>query len=138
MKDKIKKEKNVEFGKYLKSLREKQNLSQAEAAEKAHVSLKDLEIWENELDYPRLNDVYNLADIYWVTCDEMLRKREESIKNKSIIAIILSKIFRIYINWSCKTTTNNYNYFDNSSFYFIWNTYALKIQKKLANRFKVI
>ncbi len=105
MKDK---EKKIQFGKYLKSLREKQDLTIAEAAERAHVSAKDLEIWEKELDYPNLKDVYNLADIYWVTCDEMIRMRENSIKSKSMFAIFLSKIIRIFVNRNYKDVAYNY------------------------------
>ena len=84
-------ERNI-FGEYLKDLREAKGLLQAEVAEKINEKEEDIERWEKERSYPNLEAVYKLADIYDVSCDEMLRIREQSQKKNAKLSVFFANI----------------------------------------------
>ena len=88
-------EKNI-FGNYIKDLREQKGLLQVEVAEKINEKEENIKKWEEEKDYPSLNATYKLADVYDVSCDEMLKIREQSQKKNAKLSVFFANI----VGWS--------------------------------------
>lgn len=65
------------FGERLKREREKRNWSQAYLAEKIYVSRQSVSKWENGKNYPSIEVIINLSDLFEITIDELLRSDEE-------------------------------------------------------------
>ena len=64
----------VEFGKNLRILRETDNLKQSELAEKLCVSQRKISYWETEQVEPSLEELWNIAEFFDVTIDELIGK----------------------------------------------------------------
>ena len=73
----------MEFGERLKKEREKMGWSQAELAEKIHVSRQSVSKWETVKNYPNIEVIIDLSDLFGITIDELLRSDEE-LQNKVI------------------------------------------------------
>lgn len=71
------------FSERLKKEREKRNWSQNELAEKIHVSRQSVSKWETGKNYPSIEIIINLSDLFLITIDELLRSDEE-LKEKII------------------------------------------------------
>lgn len=71
------------FSERLKSEREKKGWSQAELAEKLHVSRQSVSKWETGKNYPSIEVIIDLSDLFGVTIDELLRSDDE-LKDKVI------------------------------------------------------
>lgn len=71
------------FGERLKKEREKRGWSQTDLAEKIHVSRQSVSKWETGKNYPSIEVIINLSDLFGITIDEMLRSDEE-LKEKVI------------------------------------------------------
>ncbi|TRZ40611.1 helix-turn-helix domain-containing protein [Niallia circulans] len=71
------------FGERLKQEREKKGWSQLELSEKIHVSRQSVSKWETGKNYPSIEIIIHLSDLFGVTIDEMLRSDEE-LKDKVI------------------------------------------------------
>ncbi len=84
-------EKNI-FGNYIKELREQRGLLQVEVAEKINEKEEKIKEWEEEKDYPNLDETYKLADVYSVSCDEMLRMRDLSQKKNAKMSVFFANI----------------------------------------------
>jgi len=67
----------MNFGERLKREREKRNWSQAYLAEKIYVSRQSVSKWENGKNYPSIEVIINLSDLFEITIDELLRSDEE-------------------------------------------------------------
>lgn len=65
------------FGERLKQEREKRNWSQTYLAEKIYVSRQSVSKWENGKNYPSIEVIINLSDLFGITIDELLRSDEE-------------------------------------------------------------
>jgi transcriptional regulator with XRE-family HTH domain len=74
---------NVIFGERLKKEREKRGWSQTELAEKMHVSRQSVSKWETGKNYPSIEVIIRLSDLFGMTIDEMLRS-DEGLKEKVI------------------------------------------------------
>lgn len=74
---------NVIFSERLKREREKRGWSQTELAEKIHVSRQSVSKWETGKNYPSIEVIIDLSDLFGVTIDELLRSDEE-LKEKVI------------------------------------------------------
>lgn len=74
---------NMVFSERLKSEREKKGWSQAELAEKIHVSRQSVSKWETGKNYPNIEVIIDLSDLFGITIDELLRSDEE-LKDKVI------------------------------------------------------
>lgn len=75
--------KNMIFSERLKNEREKNGWSQAELAEKLHVSRQSVSKWETGKNYPNIEVIIDLSDLFGITIDELLRSDEE-LKDKVI------------------------------------------------------
>ena len=67
----------------LKREREKKGWSQTELAEKIHVSRQSVSKWETGKNYPSIEVIIDLSDLFGITIDELLRSDEE-LKEKVI------------------------------------------------------
>jgi transcriptional regulator with XRE-family HTH domain len=74
---------NMIFSERLKREREKKGWSQTELAEKIHVSRQSVSKWETGKNYPNIEVIIDLSDLFGITIDELLRSDEE-LKEKVI------------------------------------------------------
>lgn len=74
---------NMFFGNKLKKEREKRGWSQDYLAEKIYVSRQSVSKWETGKNYPSIEVIINLSDLFGITIDELLRSDEE-LKEKVI------------------------------------------------------
>ncbi|MHA4094824.1 helix-turn-helix domain-containing protein [Bacillus cereus] len=65
------------FSERLKEEREKRNWSQHDLAEKLHVSSQSVSKWETGKNYPSIEIIIHLSDLFGITIDELLRSDEE-------------------------------------------------------------
>ncbi|MFP3375831.1 XRE family transcriptional regulator [Bacillus wiedmannii] len=65
------------FSERLKREREKRNWSQHDLAEKIHVSRQSVSKWETGKNYPSIEIIIHLSDLFGITIDELLRSDEE-------------------------------------------------------------
>lgn len=70
----------MEFGKQLKQRRKDLNLTQADVAEKLYVTRQTVSNWEVGKNYPDLNMLIKISDVYQVSIDSLLRG-DEDLKN---------------------------------------------------------
>lgn len=73
----------MNFSERLKKEREKKGWSQAELAEMIHVSRQSVSKWETGKNYPNIEVIIDLSDLFGITIDELLRSDEE-LKDKVI------------------------------------------------------
>lgn len=71
------------FSERLKEEREKRGWSQTELAEKIHVSRQSVSKWETGKNYPSIDVLIDLSDLFNITIDELLRSDQE-LKEKVI------------------------------------------------------
>jgi len=71
------------FSERLKKEREKRGWSQTDLAEKIHVSRQSVSKWETGKNYPSIEVIIDLSDLFGITIDEMLRSDDE-LKEKVI------------------------------------------------------
>lgn len=74
---------NMIFSERIKKEREKRGWSQTDLAEKIHVSRQSVSKWETGKNYPSIEVIIGLSDLFGITIDEMLRSDEE-LKEKVI------------------------------------------------------
>ena len=67
----------MEFGKQLKQRRKDLNLTQADVAEKLYVTRQTVSNWEVGKNYPDLNMLIKISDVYQVSIDSLLRGDED-------------------------------------------------------------
>lgn len=65
------------FGERLKKEREKRAWSQVELAEKIYVSRQSVSKWETGKNYPSIEVIINLSDLFNITIDELLRSDDK-------------------------------------------------------------
>jgi len=68
---------NMIFSERLKQEREKRGWSQTELAEKIQVSRQAVSKWETGKNYPSIEVIIDLSDLFGITIDELLRSDEE-------------------------------------------------------------
>lgn len=71
------------FGDKLKREREKRGWSQEYLAEKIYVSRQSVSKWETNKNYPSIEVIINLSDLFNITIDELLRS-DDGLKEKVI------------------------------------------------------
>ena len=88
---------NMVFSKRLKEEREKRDWSQTDLAEKIHVSRQSVSKWETGKNYPSIEIIIELSDLFGITVDEMLRSdkelKEQVIKDSKKLAYPKWKTF---------------------------------------------
>lgn len=71
----------MNLSKQLKKYRERDQLSQADLAEKIYVSRQTISNWENERSYPDIHNLLLLSVLFDVTLDELVKGDVEMMKN---------------------------------------------------------
>ena len=74
---------NMLFGDKLKKEREERGWSQDYLAEKIYVSRQSVSKWETNKNYPSIEVIINLSNLFNITIDELLRS-DEGLKEKVI------------------------------------------------------
>ncbi len=79
---------NQKFGKFIKELRKKSNMTQKELGEKLNVTDKAVSKWERGLSFPDITIINSLAETFGITSSEILNaelgKKEEIDIEKAI------------------------------------------------------
>lgn len=70
----------MNFGDKLKTERSNNGWSQEQLAEKLFVSRQSVSKWENSQNYPSIEIILKISDLFGVTVDELLRSDEELTK----------------------------------------------------------
>jgi transcriptional regulator with XRE-family HTH domain len=68
------------FGEKLRTERNKKGWSQEDLAEKLFVSRQSVSKWENGQNYPSIEIIIKISDLFGLTIDELLRSDEELTK----------------------------------------------------------
>lgn len=72
-----------DFGAYLYDLRCKKEYTIEELAEKINmetVTIKGIRKWEHDLEFPNLDQMYKLSEIYEVPIEELMQVRTETLE----------------------------------------------------------
>lgn len=80
---KKKKEKSIDFGEWLYTLRKAKGYSEIDLMEiinDAHITEKNIKKWKRDLEYPDLDMIYKLSEIYHIPAAEMLHIKEQTLK----------------------------------------------------------
>ncbi|MCH5148251.1 MAG: helix-turn-helix transcriptional regulator [Clostridiales bacterium] len=80
-----------EFGNYLYSLRKSKGMTQQELADKLGVTNKAVSKWETGEAYPETAQLIPLSDIFGVTVDDLLRGKEEALRETKQTSELLSE-----------------------------------------------
>lgn len=99
-------------GAFISTLRKEQNMTQAVLAEKLNISNRTISKWENGDGFPDITILPEIADIFGVTVDELLRgekqpkdeadikiteiENKDNLKNIFQIAYIISLFFGVF------------------------------------------
>lgn len=81
----MKKEKDyIDFGEWMQKLRTENNLTEAEVVEKLGISditEKNVKKWERDLEFPDLNTIYKISELYYVPSEELIKSKEDTLKS---------------------------------------------------------
>ncbi len=86
-----------DFGAYLYDLRQKKGYSIEELVEifnKETVTIKKVKKWEHDLDFPNIDEIYKLSEIYEIPSEELLQVKTQTLQegtrviHKNIIRFI--------------------------------------------------
>lgn len=79
-----------EFGKFIKDIRKKNNLTQKDLADKYNVTYQAVSKWENGINMPDTILLKQIAKDFNVSLDEILNGTTDKKNNKKLIIIIIS------------------------------------------------
>lgn len=85
--------KTDDIGKYLRKLRQENNLTQKELAGQLHVTHQAVSRWENGKSIPDIDTLSRLGDKYGITIDEILLKENASV----VVVKKKNKVFLRYL-----------------------------------------
>lgn len=74
-----------DFGAYLYDLRQKKEYTIEELAQKINmpqVKIKTIKKWEHDLEFPDLDQIYKLSEIYEVPAEELMQVRTRNIRRR--------------------------------------------------------
>jgi transcriptional regulator with XRE-family HTH domain len=102
----------MNIGKKLSSLRQSNNFSQDQLAEKLLVSRQTVSNWETEKTYPDINSLVMISDIFDLSLDQLIKEDLPLMKNKIkqtqirwlgigvVLIIALTYLSLIVLKWS--------------------------------------
>lgn len=73
----------VEIGERIRTKRKQQKITQQELADQLHVSRSAISNWENSRNYPDLNSIVLLSDIFEISLDSLLREDTKMVNHIS-------------------------------------------------------
>ncbi len=80
------------FGKFIKDIRKKHNLTQKQLADKYNVTYQAVSKWENGLNMPDTSLIKQISKDFGISIDELLDGEYKETKNKKIYLIITISI----------------------------------------------
>ena len=83
LKRKIKYENYIDFGQWLYELREERGYSELELVEKinqVNVQVKNVKKWERDLEFPDLDSIYKLSEIYGIPSAEIIERKNQTLQ----------------------------------------------------------
>lgn len=72
----------MELGKQIKRYRMEVNLSQEELADKVFVSRQTISNWENDKNYPDINSLVLMSEVFHVSLDHLVKGDLERMKKE--------------------------------------------------------
>ena len=75
---------NIDFGEWLYQTRKGNEYTEIELVEKINminVTEKNIKKWERDLEFPSLDAIYKLSEIYQIPSEKILNIKEETLKN---------------------------------------------------------
>ena len=130
----------MELGKQIKKYRQENELSQEELANRIYVSRQTISNWENDKNYPDVNSLLLLSEVFQISLDELIKgdiDRMKEIINKEEISKFnhYSKIYTFILIIVIVSAVPLFIWLDYWGF-IIWGIicviamyYALKIEK---------
>ena len=88
---------NQKFGRFIRDLRKKSNMTQKELGEKLNVTDKAVSKWERGLGFPDITIINSIADIFGITASEVLNAEignKESIDVEKAVQEAVEKVTR--------------------------------------------
>lgn len=73
----------IDFGQWLYELRRKKGLTEEQLVEKINminVQTINIKKWERDLDFPDLDAIYKLSEIYMIPAAEIIDKKQKTLK----------------------------------------------------------
>ena len=80
----IKDENYIDFGQWLYELRESKGYSEYDLVELIgidYVQVKNIKKWERDLEFPDLDSMYKLSEIYMIPSAEIIERKNQTLKN---------------------------------------------------------
>ena len=81
---KIKYENYIDFGQWLYEVRKEKGYTELELVEmidQVNVQVKNVKRWERDLEFPDLDAIYKLSEIYMIPSAEIIQKKNETLQN---------------------------------------------------------
>ena len=71
----------MSIGKTILNVRKEKGMSQEEFGELFHVTRQTVSNWENEKNYPDLNTLVTMSDMFEISLDKLLKEGQTNGKN---------------------------------------------------------
>ena len=71
----------MSIGKTILNVRKEKGMSQEEFGELFHVTRQTVSNWENEKNYPDLNTLVTMSDMFEISLDKLLKEDKQMVKN---------------------------------------------------------
>ena len=84
MKNRNKDENYIDFGEWLFNLRKEKGFTEEELVDKINmINVKEINIkkWERDLEFPDLDAIYKLSEIYMIPSEEIIDKKQKTLQN---------------------------------------------------------
>lgn len=83
MKKKVKDENYIDFGQWLYELRKSKGLTEEQLVDKINmINVQEINIkkWERDLEFPDLDAIYKLSEIYMIPSAEIIDKKQKTLQ----------------------------------------------------------
>ncbi len=81
---KVKDENYIDFGQWLYELRKQKDYTEEGVAQRInlpHIQVKNIKKWERDLEFPELDAIYKLSEIYMVSSTEIINKKQQTMQH---------------------------------------------------------
>ncbi len=89
---------NIKFGKFIKELRQEQNMTQKELAEKINLTDKAISKWERGLSFPDITMLNTLSDVFQVSVLEILNGERGSNQQVDVEKAVQEAIQKVTLS----------------------------------------
>ena len=74
----------MSIGKTILNVRKEKGMSQEEFGELFHVTRQTVSNWENEKNYPDLNTLVTMSDMFEISLDKLLKEDKQMVKTYTV------------------------------------------------------